>query len=80
MSRMWLRKEALSLWAYHYCRAVKDYAGIRKLITTSNAAYLYCYYVKDRSNVAIHIIDPHYDFLYYRDVKCRYMKDNRLKL
>jgi len=60
-----------SLWAYQYCKNIKDSPEMRKLITNSWYAYYYCRHVKDRPEVRKHITHPIQALWYCKEIQDR---------
>lgn len=57
MSKTWLNKSRLSIWAYQYCYFIKDKPEISQLINESYTACLYCRTIEDRPEIRKYITD-----------------------
>lgn len=72
MSKMWLDKERLSIWAIFYhesFESVHQKYDFKNLITDSYCAYKYCLNIKDNPEVRKYITEPSDCHLYCSNVR-----------
>jgi len=59
------------LWAYWYCRDIKDKPEVRQYITSPKMSFYYCQDIKDRKKVRKNITDSTWAHYYCTEIKHR---------